>query len=210
MRWYVSRNGETTGPVEGSAIAQWGSEGLIVPGMFVRDEAGGNWTPVEQSPFASLISGAAAPAPGGEALGTVIVLLPLLATFLIWFWVGNMNLFQDPGGTLTMLTVGTGGATAILIAIEASQLGMGTKLDRRGKKGSSPIAWFFITCLLWIVAFPWYLDQRRHYGRRPLVIQGILIGLVFIGSSFAMGSQIEAQKSRVRDSLQQFQNSFGR
>lgn len=150
-----------------------------------------------------------APSGGGEALGTIVVLLPFLATFLIWFWVGNMNLFQDPAGTLMLLTAGTIGATAILIAVEASQLGMGSKPDARGKKGSSPIAWFFITCLLWIVAFPWYLDQRRHYGRRPLAIAGILIGLIFTASSFIMGSQIESQKARVRDSLQQFQNKFG-
>lgn len=155
------------------------------------------------------ISASPVAAQGSEALGTIIVLLPLLATALIWFWVGSMNLLQDPSGTLTMLTIGTVVATAILMAVEASQLGMGSTLDARGKKGSSPAAWFFLTCLLWIVAFPWYLDQRRHYGRRPLVVAGILIGLLFVGSAFSMGSQIEAQKSRVRDSLQQFQNRFG-
>jgi hypothetical protein len=153
---------------------------------------------------------AAAVAPGGgEALGTILVLLPLLATALIWFWVGSMNLFQNPSGSLTMLTLGTIVGTAIMIAVEAGQLGMGTKLDARGKPSSGPVVWFLFACLLWIVAFPWYLDQRRHYGRRPLVIQGIFIGLIFVGSAFAMGSQIEAQKSRVRDSLQQFQNRLG-
>jgi hypothetical protein len=156
---------------------------------------------------APIVNDAIAPA-GGEALGTMIVAVPFIATILIWFWVGSMNLFQNPGGTLTLLTLGTVISTAILIAVEASQLGMGSRVDSRGKKGSSPAAWFVLSCLLWFVAFPWYLDQRRHYGRRPLVVAGILIGLVFIGSSFAMGSHIEAQKARVRDSLQQFQSRF--
>jgi len=146
---------------------------------------------------------------GGEALGTIIVLLPLLATALIWFWVGSMNLFQDPSGSLTMLTLGTIGTTAVLIAVEASQLGMGTKLDARGKPSSGPVVWFIFACVFWIVAFPWYLSQRKHYGRRSLVIQGLLIGVIFVGSAFSMGSQVEAQKAKVRDSLQQLQNRLG-
>src|SRR5690606_33849021 len=64
MRWYVSRNGETTGPVDGGKLAEWGRDGLIVPGMYVRDdEAGSNWMPVEQSPFAGLVSGVAGKGP---------------------------------------------------------------------------------------------------------------------------------------------------
>lgn len=146
---------------------------------------------------------------GSEALGTIVVFVPFLATLLIWFWVGSMNLFQDPAGSLMLLSIGTVVGTALLMAVEASQLGMGTRLDSRGKKGSSPAAWFVLSCLAWFIAFPWYLDQRRYYGRRPLAVAGILIGLLFIGSTFSMGARIEAQKSRVRDSLEQMRSRFG-
>ncbi len=50
MRWYVSRNGETVGPVEEREVAEWFHDGMR-DGM-VRDEAGGPWTPIMQSPFA--------------------------------------------------------------------------------------------------------------------------------------------------------------
>lgn len=149
------------------------------------------------------------PPGGSEALGTIIVFIPFVATLLIWFWVGSMNLFQNPTGSLALLSIGTVVGTALLMAVEASQLGMGTRVDSRGKKGSSPGAWFVLSCLLWIVAFPWYLDQRRYYGRRPLAVAGILMALLFVGSTFAMGAQIEQQKSRVRDRLEQFRGGLG-
>lgn len=53
MRWYVSRNGETVGPVEESQLAAWVSGGMS--DASVRDDAGGPWTPVSSSPFASLL-----------------------------------------------------------------------------------------------------------------------------------------------------------
>lgn len=52
MRWYVTTNGETVGPIEGEVVAAWAREGRLVPGTHVRDEAGSAWMPVEQSPFA--------------------------------------------------------------------------------------------------------------------------------------------------------------
>ena len=53
MRWYVSRAGQTVGPVEESQLAEWVRGGMF--DAYVRDEAGGAWMPVAQSPFASLI-----------------------------------------------------------------------------------------------------------------------------------------------------------
>jgi GYF domain 2/LITAF-like zinc ribbon domain len=53
MRWYVTTNGETVGPIEGEVLAAWAREGRLVPGTHVRDEAASVWVPVEQSPFAA-------------------------------------------------------------------------------------------------------------------------------------------------------------
>jgi predicted ABC-type sugar transport system permease subunit len=115
-----------------------------------------------------------------------------------------MNLLQGPGGSLTLLVVVTIGASAVLIAAEASQLGMGKFKDSRGKVSTGPIAWFVLTCLLWIVAFPWYLHQRRYFGRNSLAVGGLLVALVFTGSSYLMGQAIEekmASLSRLMPTL---------
>lgn len=56
MRWYVSRQGETVGPVEPAQVTEWVRGGMT--DAMVRDDAGGPWTAVLQSPFA----------PGGYAI----------------------------------------------------------------------------------------------------------------------------------------------
>lgn len=52
MRWYVTTNGETVGPIEGEVVAAWAREGRLLPGSHVRDETAATWIPVELSPFA--------------------------------------------------------------------------------------------------------------------------------------------------------------
>jgi hypothetical protein len=50
LRWYVSRNGETVGPVEEDLVTAW-----VLNGMwdgFVRNELGGPWIAIGESPFA--------------------------------------------------------------------------------------------------------------------------------------------------------------
>jgi hypothetical protein len=64
MRWYVSRNGETQGPIDEATVAQWVRAGMR--DASVRDDAGGNWTPIAQSPFAAL---AARPQKSQSTLG---------------------------------------------------------------------------------------------------------------------------------------------
>ena len=60
MRWYVSQNGETSGPVDDSVVSEWTRGGQLGRGAFVRDEHGGQWTQIESSPFASLLGPAPA------------------------------------------------------------------------------------------------------------------------------------------------------
>jgi hypothetical protein len=50
MRWYVSKNAETSGPVDEKQVVEWVQAGLR--DCMVRDEAGGPWTPLALSPFA--------------------------------------------------------------------------------------------------------------------------------------------------------------
>jgi hypothetical protein len=205
MQWYAMMGTKTFGPLDGDTIAEWLRTGALNAHAFVRDEASG-WMPIAQSPFAAFVPGGAqvvvpAVAAGGEGLGTLIVLVPFLSTLLIWFWVGSMNLLQDPGGTLLMLSVITILGTALLIAVEASQLGMGKRLGSNGRGESGPIGWFIACALLWIVGYPWYLHKRKYFGRRSHLLAGIFFAGLFTFSTFSMGMAIEGRKAELRTKL---------
>jgi len=47
MRWYVSRNGETSGPTEEAQVVGLARSGGL-NGAMLRDEASPHWIPVEQ------------------------------------------------------------------------------------------------------------------------------------------------------------------
>lgn len=71
-----------------------------------------------------------------ETLGAIMLIIPVITTLLIWFWVGEMNLLQNPRSSLNMLIVLTVVSTGILAYIEAEKLGIGseTDLDEKGKR----------------------------------------------------------------------------
>jgi hypothetical protein len=60
MRWYVSRNGETVGPVDWATLYEWGNRGWISPDMYLGAEGGNAWVPVEQTPVRALMRSNAA------------------------------------------------------------------------------------------------------------------------------------------------------
>lgn len=79
--------------------------------------------------------------------GIALLAIPLVATLLVWFWVGNMNLFQSPGSTLGLIMVATVLGAAGVAAMEAAKAGMKTD---RAQGTYSPTACFFIigaTCV---------------------------------------------------------------
>lgn len=57
MQWYVSRNGETVGPIDEREVVEW-TKGGSMQGAMLRDEASAVWIRLDQSPFAQF-----APAP---------------------------------------------------------------------------------------------------------------------------------------------------
>lgn len=145
-----------------------------------------------------------------ETLGIILLLLPLVAALLIWFWIGSMNLFQNPGSTLSMLSIGTVVITGILVGVEANQLGIGinTDTDKKGRKKTGPIGWAILTMLVWIVGYPAYLWYRSKYGAKNMVVGGIAVALVFLGVVGLMNTAIEDKKDEVRESIENLQYMF--
>jgi len=141
-----------------------------------------------------------------DALGIVIMLLPLAAAALMWFWISSMNLLQNPSSTLAGIVIVTILITSALMAVEASQLGMGGKRD--GKATTGPAGWFLCGLLLWIVALPAYLYSRSKFGVKNYVVGGLVSALVFCGVAYGLSSAIEQQKSEVRRNFDDAQDKL--
>lgn len=148
---------------------------------------------------------------GGEApnksappadYGIVLMAIPLVATLLIWFWVGSMALIQGPSSTLGLILVANILGTAGVATLEASKAGM---TANRQQKTYSPTAWFFIIVLLWIVGYPMYLYKRAAVGLANRLVPGIIIACVFLGSWGIMYAAIEAQMAEIRADFEQFE-----
>lgn len=54
MKWYISQNGETIGPIEEATVREWVSSREISADAFLRDEAATGWAQLAQTPFAAL------------------------------------------------------------------------------------------------------------------------------------------------------------
>lgn len=149
------------------------------------------------------------PVPQTETLGWGMVGIPVLATLLVWFWVGNMNLFQNPGSSLSLIMIAVLVSTAVIAAVEANKLGMGsdTDLKQNGKKREGPVAWAAVVLLLWIVGYPAYLYRRRLYGRRNLLVAGVLSALVYTGSHVVMAKAIDDKVAEIQRAGQELQRA---
>jgi UDP-N-acetylmuramyl pentapeptide phosphotransferase/UDP-N-acetylglucosamine-1-phosphate transferase len=143
----------------------------------------------------------------GEMLGLAMLFVPICTSLLIWFWIGGMNLLEGPGSKLNLLTAVTILGTAILAAIEGNKLGMGSPsdLNKKGKKNSGPVAWFFLMVLLWVIAYPVYLWTRSKYGLKNYLLPGIIIALVFVISLVVMTSNINQTIGQAQQNINQLQ-----
>ena len=139
-------------------------------------------------------AGTASPDKPDETLPQLLLAIPLVATLLIWFWVGSMNLLQGPGSTMSVIGLGTVLTTAVIAYVDAKRLGM-----ENAKNG--PGAWAAFVGLLWIIGFPAYLRQRKRFGGRSYFAAAILVTLLFTGSYFMMTAAISERQ-------QQLQNLF--
>jgi uncharacterized protein YecT (DUF1311 family) len=137
---------------------------------------------------------------GGLDIGSLLLVVPVVATLLVWFWIGNMNLLQSPGNSLALVVVATVAITAILASMEASKVG--ATADR--KKGTySPLQWFFVVALLWVVGYPAYLLKRKNYGLKSYLWAGLVVMVVFSASVVAIQASIDSRIDEIKAQLGQ-------
>ena len=141
-----------------------------------------------------------------ETIGVVALILPVCSSMLAWFWLSGMPMLYDPGSKLAMISILTIIATSILVSIEASTVGAGSKTDlnSKGKRREGPVTWFFGCAFLWIIIFPMWMSQRTKYGLKDLCFTAFVVCLIFAGVTGGMHYAIEETKSGIR---QQFNDA---
>lgn len=123
-----------------------------------------------------------------ELTGAVILLIPFGAIGAIWYTELTSGF---PDQLLTIL-FGSVLFTAAMVAIDANLIGIGntSDVDKKGRRKSGPIAWFFAVWLFWIFAYPIYTGYRARYRAKDLSIGGVLLTLVFAWTTYTLGSKI--------------------
>ncbi len=92
MRWYTSTDGQTSGPHEESEMREFVDRGRVTVDSRVRDEQGGTWQPIAESPLAHYVvdqigdrQAATASAFWGRTLTVLGLSVLCLATVYYWF-----------------------------------------------------------------------------------------------------------------------------
>ncbi|QSH40304.1 hypothetical protein JYG24_08500 [Lentisphaerota bacterium] len=106
-------------------------------------------------------------------LSFLLVVLPVMATLLIWF---TLPLLPEASISLFMVSFYVGITllgTAIAAAVEVNM----ARSLHPNISGSLPLAWLIAFILLWPVTFPIYMFHRRKYLHKNMVAGGTLISL---------------------------------
>lgn len=131
-------------------------------------------------------------------LGNIALIIPVLGLALIHFWIPTLSMLERPDNKLMFITAGVVLVTAILIAIEASQL----------KTKDSPTMWFVGVCLLWIVFFPLYYLRRSKHGASNSIIGATIVALIYVYFSAMTHLAIEERKEEIRGKFRDFERSL--
>lgn len=128
--------------------------------------------------------------PTGDALGALLLVVPLAAASTIFAWTltqaPNLSfdmytgkLLRDPRTIAWWVGGGVIVASAVLVTVDAMAAGATANGDRAKGEKRRPLAfaWGLATLVLWVVALPAWTRQRALYGRRNLVVGGVFVGV---------------------------------
>jgi len=136
-----------------------------------------------------------------ETLGIVLVVLPIGAAIVMG--VARMFIGQNLI-VATMISLATVLLTAVVMTIEASQLGMGSETS--GKRTTGPLMWFFGGVLFWVVCYPAYLFMRSRFGVANYLAGGIVAAVAFLGVSYYANSGTVPRKASIAQRSEQTAN----
>jgi hypothetical protein len=132
-----------------------------------------------------------------DTLGYLLALAPLASAALMYFWIGNMRLIQNPMSTLHGILIGTIIATVLLAVADSAVL--------KVKGGGSVIATML---LMWVVGYPFYLGARARFGGRSLLVVGILSMLVMLGVYAYLYSAVDAAMDHLEQTRRQLEQGL--
>lgn len=149
------------------------------------------------------VTGSATTRDAGDQYGVPLLLIPVVATLLIVFWIGQMSLIQGPGSNLALIGISTVVGTAALIYLEAHKVGAGGSKDLgpHGKPRTNPTTWFVASLLLWFVTYPVWMYQRGSYRLRNRAVAASLVTLIFVASYLSMSSAISTQQQEIESTF---------
>ena len=127
-----------------------------------------------------------------------------------------MPLLHGPESKLGGLFAFTVMLSAILIAIEVTLIGSdGTEVPRGPNnvpEGPSPVCWFFLVALLWVIGFPMWMYRRSRYGLKNMFAVSVIVAVILVGTDLVIWTALQEQRESLareleglRD-LEQFQN----
>ncbi len=212
-KYHIIKDGQNSGQYSIEEIQTEIRNGTLKPDDLAWTEGMTDWQSIQTlSPVTHLFPPVAnipvtAKSAINETVGTIALVLPLGGAALMWFWVGSMNLLQNPSSSLNSVAVLVVFGTAILIGVEANELGMAGPNDSR-PRATSPLVWGITTLLLWFISFPLYMFTRSKYGVKNRCIEAMLITFLFCLSYFVIGGEIGSEKNKVREALSKFHTSY--
>jgi hypothetical protein len=216
---YAVKGGAKFGPVPAARIQGMLERAELDLNDLVWHQGMPKWRPIRAAP--DLLIGCVVPPPlPGESkdvalhagkrpevdYGPFLLALPVIATGLMYYWVGGMSLLESPGSHLAFIAAASIFGTAVLAALEATKVGMKTDKSKGTYDGTS---WFFVIVLFWIIGYPAYLYKRKQYGLKDLLGLGALVTVLFTLMLLYTHYSIEDAKDRVRSNLEKIQDQFG-
>ena len=121
-----------------------------------------------------------------ELFGIILVFIPILSSFLAFFWVGQMNLLDSPMSKLGIIGVFTVLISGLVASVECNKY-----------SNDNPISEFVGFILLWILAYPFYLYRRKYYGLRNLSFMGGIATVMYVVVNFIIYNEVTKRLSEV-------------
>ncbi|WP_413560717.1 hypothetical protein [Bdellovibrio sp. HCB209] len=128
--------------------------------------------------------------------GLILLALPVIAILAVFFWIGQMNLLEQPSTALIQLYFALAISSGILFFVEAKQ-----------KDPQGAARWFLYSILFWPIAFPAYMIKRKVMGFKPYPISIVAVA-GYLTITFVVAHMIDTRIAEITSGLQDFKKSM--